>query len=330
MLTFYSAAGTGEIAVDLGGSTLPPATIWIDAKSPDDAERDYILRATGIEAPTRDELQAIEASSRLSVADGVLYLSATALVGVRQGDPHTTPLGLVLKHDLLVSVRFEELPALSSFVDHLKCPTRPAPCADAFLAGMLDAIVDRAADRLEQLGAELDSVSHRVFHAQAANSGGVAAPRPEEENLRQTLRQIGRAGDLTAKIREVLLGLGRIVPYIEAHAGPRIPPEVTPHFVSLRHDIHSLNDYGTSLTNQTQFLLDATLGLINIQQNNIIKVLTVVSVVGVPPTFLASMYGMNFKGIPEYDWSWGYPYALSMMLVSAVGPYLWFKFKGWL
>ncbi len=123
---------------------------------------------------------------------------------------------------------------------------------------------------------------------------------PEEANLRETLRKVGRIGDTTSKIREVLLGFARIVPYVEANGDDWLPREVKPHLVSLRRDIMSLNDHDSYLTNKTQFLLDATLGLINIQQNNIIKVLTVVSIVGVPPTFIASLYGMNFKSIPSW------------------------------
>jgi magnesium transporter len=105
---------------------------------------------------------------------------------------------------------------------------------------------------------------------------------------------------------------------------------VRPHLETARQDIVSLNDYDTHLTNNVQLLLDATLGLINIEQNNIIKVLTIVSVVGVPPTLVASMYGMNFKTIPEYDWAWGYPYGLTVIALSAILPLLWFKLRGWL
>ena len=109
-----------------------------------------------------------------------------------------------------------------------------------------------------------------------------------------------------------------------------VPAELKQRIKTQRSDIASLNDYEMHLTNKVQLLLDATLGLINIEQNNIIKVLTIVSVVGVPPTLVASMYGMNFKGMPELDWAWGYPYALTLILVSAVGPLLWFKKRGWL
>jgi magnesium transporter len=331
MLTLYADRGRRRDNVtDPDTAALPPDAIWLDLENPTASERAFVERVTGVTLPSRDALVEIEASSRLSIEDDVLYLSATALLGVQAGDPHTAPFGFVLNRDRLITVRFTPLPAFASFADQLVAGKRQMSCSAALFAGLLDAIVDRIADTLERLGADLDAVSHRVFHARAANTDKLARARPEEENLRDTLRQVGGGGDLTAKIRECLLGLARIVPYVEAHGAEWIPAETRPHLASVRHDIASLNDYDAYLTNQVQFLLDATLGLINIQQNNIIKVLTVVSVVGVPPTFLASLYGMNFKNIPEYDWSWGYPYALCLMVVSAIGPYLWFKWRGWL
>jgi magnesium transporter len=144
------------------------------------------------------------------------------------------------------------------------------------------------------------------------------------------LRKIGRAGDLTSKIRNSLLGLGRMVPYVAGLGATWLAAEVKPHLETLRQDIVSLNDYDAHLSNNVQLLLDATLGLINIEQNNIIKVLTIVSVVGVPPTLVASMYGMNFRHMPELDWAWGYQYGLVLIALSAILPLLWFKLRGWL
>ena len=137
-------------------------------------------------------------------------------------------------------------------------------------------------------------------------------------------------GDLLSRLRDTLLGIGRIVPFVEAAAATWLPAEQRPRFASLRADIASLADYDTQLSGKVQFLLDATLGFIGIQQSNIIKVLTIVSIVGVPPTFIASLYGMNFKNIPELQWGWGYQYALALMLVSAIAPLVWFRVRGWL
>ena len=155
-------------------------------------------------------------------------------------------------------------------------------------------------------------------------------PAREDANLRVILRRIGRCGDLASRIRDSLLGVGRIVPYVLGQCTGWLPGELHSRLETQRADIASLNDYDAHLTNKVQLLLDATLGLINIEQSNIIKVLTVVSVVGVPPTLVASMYGMNFHNMPELDWAWGYPWGLSLILISAVGPLIWFKVRGWL
>ncbi len=120
-----------------------------------------------------------------------------------------------------------------------------------------------------------------------------------------------------------------MVPYVESMGGAWLPEAVKPRLETIRHDLLSLTDYDYYLVNKVQLLLDATLGLINVEQNNIIKVLTIVSVVGVPPTLVASMYGMNFKYMPELGWDWGYPYGLALIAISAVGPLLWFKWRGW-
>src|SRR5262249_36264515 len=147
--------------------------------------------------------------------------------------------------------------------------------------------------------------------------------------LRRVMRKIGRYGDLTSKLQDVLLGMSRVLPYVSVNAGPFLDQSLRAKLKSLQRDIASLNDYETHLTNQIQFLLDATLGLTNIEQNNIFRILTVVSVVGIPPTFFASMWGMNFKNIPEYDWAFGYQFGLFVIVLSAIIPFVWFKWRGW-
>jgi magnesium transporter len=194
------------------------------------------------------------------------------------------------------------------------------PSSGGLFIGLLETVVDRMADVLEHVGGELDGVSHQVF--QPAKEAG-------ETDLRATLQSLGRAGDLLSKIRDSLLGIGRIVPFVAGLTAEWMPAEIKPHLKTLRNDIASLNDYDSYLNTKVQFLLDATLGLINIEQNNIMKVLTVVSVVGVPPVLIAGIYGMNFKAMPELDWAWGYPYAIVLMVVSALIPLVWLKRRRW-
>jgi magnesium transporter len=220
-------------------------------------------------------------------------------------------------------VRFESLIAFGTF------SLQEGGAPEAF-AGLMGAIVDRLADVLEQIAAELDAVSHHLFHSAPIEGGELRRPAKQDADLRRMLRQIGANGDLASKIRDSLLGLGRIAPYVATLGAAWFADPVKAQIETLQHDIASLSDYDVHLINKVQLLLDATLGLINIEQNNIIKVLTIVSVVGVPPTLVASMYGMNFKGMPELDWAWGYPYGLALIAASAIMPILWFKLRGWL
>ena len=186
------------------------------------------------------------------------------------------------------------------------------------------------ADVLEGVGGELDRISQRVFHTEVKEVSRLRRPAAEDADLRVLLRRIGAAGDLASRIRDGLLGIGRILPYVGGMRAAWLPPDLMRRLETARQDMASLADYDAHLLNKVQFLLDATIGLIGIEQNNVFKLLTVASVIGIPPTLIAGMYGMNFKGMPEYDWAWGYPYALLLLLLSAVIPWVWFKRKGWL
>jgi magnesium transporter len=327
-LVLHSCGPQGTLSeTDFSATALPEGIVWIDLIGPTDEEAAFIERTTGLHVPTREELSEIETSSRLRAEKGVLYLSMPAVFR-REGQPVTTPLGFVLSAEHMITVRFEPLPAFETFKSEIKIPQNVHPSSAGAFASLLETIVDRMADVLEQVGGELDQVSHIVFRAKK-RSDTKKAPARAENDLRETMRAIGRAGDLISKIRDSLMGIGRIVPYTLGHCMAWMPAEVRPTLETLRMDVVSLNDYDAYLTNKVQFLLDATLGLINIEQNNIIKVLTVVSVVGVPPTLVASWYGMNFKTMPELDWAYGYPYVMVVALLSAILPVLWFRWRGW-
>jgi magnesium transporter len=315
------------IEADLRATALPPGIVWIDLQNPTAEETAFVERATGLRAPSAAELSEIESSSRLKVENDAFYFSMAAVLR-KNGEPTTTPLGFVVAAERLITIRFEDLPAFASFGQDIKTEGGVHPSSAGAFVGLLEAMVDRMADALEQAGGELDEVSRRVFSADETQ-GAKARPAHDENALRETLRRIGRAGDVVSKIRDSLMGVGRIVAFASGRNLDWMPAEVKPELETLRLDVLSLNDYDAYLTTKVQFLLDATLGLINIEQNNIIKVLTVVSVVGVPPTLVASWYGMNFKHIPELDWSFGYPYAIVLAIVSAILPLIWLRLKGW-
>jgi len=330
MLTLYhSCAAHREQPADLAATSLPTNVAWIDLLKPTAEEVAFVERTTGLAVPSIEDLSEIESSSRLRNRNGAIYLSAPLIYRADSDQPLATPVGFVLTRERLITVRFEVLSSFDTFIGRdLAAESDPLTSA-AVLAGLMDAIADRLADVLENIAAELDTLSHRLFRSSATEPAARRPPARESADLRIILRRVGHSGDLASKIRDSLLGIGRIVPYVAA-AADWLPPEIKPRLDTVRQDVLSLSDYDAHIVNKVQLLLDATLGLINVEQNNIIKVLTIVSVVGIPPTLIASMYGMNFKGMPEYDWSWGYPYGLIMIALSAILPVAWFKWRGWI
>ncbi|HVC55341.1 MAG TPA: magnesium transporter CorA family protein [Stellaceae bacterium] len=324
MLTLYTSSGeVREPPADLGAAALASDVVWVDLLRPSPTEAAFVERASALRLPDLADLSEIEASSRLRVEDTVLYLSAPLVYRATDADPQTTPVGFILTPQRLITVRFEPLIAFTAAV------AAPRASAGEAFAGLVEAIIDRLADVLEHIAAELDVLSHRLFRSGPIAPGKNRRPARAAADLRVILRRVGASGDLVSKLRDSLLGLGRIVAYVGGLGATCLPDTVRPRLETMRHDIISLSDYDAHLVNKVQLLLDATLGLINVEQNDIIKVLTIVSVVGVPPTLVASLYGMNFKDMPELSWAWGYPYGLALIAVSAVAPLLWFKWRGW-
>lgn len=300
---------------------------WIDLLQPTEDEKRRVEAATGFSISTEDELGEIETSSRLYYDGTAIYLSMP-LVAKMDGLPaDVRPIGFILNRERLVTIRFNKSRAFHNFLDtqHRK-PMESQEPIDIFLS-LLEAISDRLSDLLENMRDELDAVSKQIF----LDAGpGPRHGRKLDNELQSVLKRLGRTADLMSSIRDSLLGVGRILPYVGQIAAPWIDREGRERIKSLRQDVLSLTDYDGHLNGKLQFLLDATLGLINNAQNNIIKVLTVVSVVGVPPTLIASIYGMNFKDIPELSWAFGYEYGITMIILSAVLPLIWFKMRGWL
>ena len=297
---------------------------WLDLMLPTDAERSWTERCTSLRVPAQADLAEIESSSRLAVSGQVLTLTTPMTYLGPDGTSMVAPLGFVLSPDHLITVRFADMPVFDLFARRFQAAEHP--CSTAAFVGLLEAMVDRLADVLEHVGAELDGMSRRVFGAEA--EGGRNASEIDQK-LRATLRGVGQAGERLSNIRDSLLGVSRILGYTQDVADGWLPADLRPRIKTLRQDIASLSDYDNQLANKVQFLLDATLGFINIEQANGIKVLTVVSVVGVPPTLMASIYGMNFKSMPELQWQYGYAYGLAVIMLSGLLPLLWFRKKGW-
>ena len=329
MITSHTCIGDGKgTLINDDAAGLPPDTVWVDIFDADAAEVAFIEKVTGLHVPSSAELGEIESSSRLRVEKNTLYLSMPLVYAMETGLPVTTSVGFVLRKDLLITVRFADLRVFRNFTDAVALSGAIHHSSAGAFVGLLEAIIDRMADGLERVGADLDSISNRIFRNELKEKRH--RPAKEDADLREVLRRIGRDGDLTSKIRDTLLGLGRIVSYVMNLGTEWLVPEVRAHLETVRRDVTSLNDYDAQMTNNVQLLLDATLGLINIEQNNIIKIMSVAAMVFLPPTLFASIWGMNFKYMPDLNSPWGYPLALIIMVFSAVRPYYYFKRRGWL
>jgi magnesium transporter len=321
---------TGAAPADPGiANPARPAIVWFDLLAPTPQEITEVEEATGLHVPGRAELSEIESSSRLRVVGDALYLSAALVfrAGVTR-IPGTSPVGFVLARNFLITIRYELMTAFTLFAERLA--TEPCIDGPAIFVGLTDTIIDRMADVLETVGADLDVISQRIFNTQIRQVSRISRPVNEDAGLRAILQRIGRAGDLASRIRDGLLGVGRFIPFASSARAAWFAPDLQRRLDTQRQDMASLADYDAHLINKVQFLLDATIGLIGIEQNNVFKLLTVVSVIGIPPTLVAGMYGMNFKNMPEYDWAWGYQYGLLLIVLSAAIPWALFKLRGWL
>ena len=295
---------------------------WLDLCDATEAERSTVERATGLRVPDQSALREIETTSRVYTENNALYLSTPIPASANASQP-LSAVGFVLSQRVLITVRFASDPVFEG--QFQVCQGESHSASDVFVR-ILEALVDRAADSLEHCGSELDVLSHRAFHSERLHR---RARKTVSEKLHATLRTLGQIGDRISQIRDTLLGFGRIAAFV-CETGNAVTADERPRLLAVRADISSLNDYQQHLSGKVQFLLDATLGFISIEQNEVVKALTIVSVVGVPPVLVAGVYGMNFAHMPELHWVFGYPFALLLMLGTGLAPLLWFKWRGWM
>jgi magnesium transporter len=325
MLAVYIPQGTSlDRKVIEDPVEIPPTAVWFDLAAPTVPEDKLVERTLGTPVPTREEMQEIEVTSRLYVENGARYMTATLMCQSDTANPKTTAVTFILTGHRLVTVRYDEPRPFTIVSAKLARVCPAAVSGESVLMDLLDAVIDRAADILERIGAEVDQVSHDIFEP-----AGSAADRSRSYN--DILKTIGRKGDLTSKVRESLVSIGRLLLFLANEADSlRWPKETRAQLKGMQRDIQSLSDHSTYLSNKITFLLDAMLGVVTIEQNNIIKLFSVAAVVLMPPTLVASIYGMNFRHMPELEWAAGYPVALALMAVAAALPFLYFKWKKWL
>ena len=302
------------------------SAVWFDLLELTADELQTVEAAIGAPLPTLASLKEIEPSRRLRRQSEALYMSMPTAVRRSPDDMTAAPVGFVLNHDRLVTLRFTALPAFDAVAAAFDAAALGAHPGCTVFADICQQIVGRIADGLEYRAEELNTLSAAAFHSDNPKGrGSIRANRL----LRIQLRQVGALGNRLSEVRDVLLGLGRVVSFVDQAMPAEVNHGIKARLASLRADIVALDDYQEHLANKVQFILDAMMGLISIAQNDTFKVLTIVSIVGIPPTLVAGVYGMNFHNMPEYSWSFGYQFGLAAILISAIIPVVWFKIKGW-
>ena len=323
MLTIYETKA-GALHPQKGSPRITEQAAWIDLLNPTREEEGKIERALKLDVPTREEQQEIEASSRLYQENGAHFMTATVLYQAYTGEPTTTQVTFILAGQRLITLRYAQPRAFSIFATRARRPELKITNGTTVLIGLIETLVDRLADSIERMQGEVDTLSHSIFEMK----GGAASRQRRFDVL---LKSIGREGEMTGRARESAHSLGRLLTFFAHAANERSEDKLTKARIrTAARDVGSLTDHVSFLASKIVFLLDATLGMINIEQNNIIKIFSVAAVVLLPPTLVASVYGMNFHHMPELDWVLGYPFALLLMVLFAVVPYIYFKRKGWL
>jgi magnesium transporter len=350
MIEIYRADAMAQMHAERvnPGESIPPDAIWIDLISPTKAEERMVETMCAIEVPTREEMREIEVSSRLYSEDNADFMTASVVFGLDSGSPGFAPVTFILTGKRLVTLRYTEPKSFVIFAGKLcrdpsdatvrqaltlegepvplgSAKSAKVPSADGIMIGLVETVIDRVADMMEAIAADLDRIASDIFSASTRKTPTANA------DFKSLLQRIGSAGDLISRTRESLATLDRMMPYLQFVLDRRKgPKEAKARVKAMSRDITSLNDFVAFLSNKTTFLLDTTVGMISIEQNAIIKIFSVAAVGFMPPTLVASIYGMNFKIMPELDWQFGYPMAIGLMLISAILPLIFFRHKNWL
>lgn len=298
--------------------------IWIDLLNPTKEEELLVETILGIDIPTRKEMQEIEFSSRLYKENDSLFMTVTMIAKSDTPQPKSDAVTLILAVNKLITIRYIEPHAFALFISHLKKLSPQDYQAKNLLIELLDVSIDRLADILEDVSHHLDDYSQLIFRTRTNEK------HQDKIDYKHHFQDIGASGELGAKVQESLITFNRLITFFLQNDSSKVDKDTKEKLITLTKDIRSLSDYVSFLSNKVNFLLDATLGMVNIEQNNIIKIFSIAAVILLPPTLVASIYGMNFQHMPELSWRWGYPLSILFMIVSAWLPYKYFKKKKWL
>ena len=325
MITAYCSDCTSLELADLSTlARLPDNAVWIDMVEPSREEETNIERLLGLEVPTREDMKDIEPSARLYVENDAVFLTASLLWKADTNLPMLTDVAFILTGDRLVTIRYARPKSFALFIAALQRIPNERMTGTSLLAKLLETIVDRTAEVLEQTVAGIDILSVHVF------GDRVKKIRRPANYLEEKLKDIAGYHRTLSKVRDSLSSLSRLLTFLNTIPAMQEDQEARELCRNVSRDVQSLSEHASFVAGNITFLLDASLGLINIEQNSIIKIFSIASVVFLPPTLVASVYGMNFELMPELHFAYGYPASLLLMVVSAIVPFFFFRWKGWL
>ncbi|WP_086998036.1 magnesium transporter CorA family protein [Rhizobium sullae] len=325
MITAYCSNCKSVEIRDLShGAEFPDDVVWIDLLEPTREEELHVEKIVGIEVPTRDDLKDIEPSARLYTENGATFMTASLVWKAETEAPTLTDVAFILIGNRLITIRYAHPKSFGLFIAALHRVPEEWRSGAALLAKLLETITDRTAEILEVSVARIDILSMHVFGDRAKKV------RKPSNYLEVKLRDIAGHQRLVSKVRDSLASLARLMTFFYTIAAVQKDQATKELSRTVSRDIQSLTEHASYVAGNITFLLDASLGLINIEQNSIIKIFSIASVVFLPPTLVASIYGMNFEFMPELQWAAGYPSSLGLMVLSAVIPFLFFRWKGWL
>lgn len=323
MIALYDASGTCLVKRD-GETALTGATVWIDLLNPTETEETAIEQALNLDVPTRAEMREIEASNRFYSENGAHFLTTFMTYAKEKDQIATSNITFILTGARLITVRYGEPRAFQIFAERACRGNENCSSGVQVMIGLLETVIQRQADMIERLQDEVETLAPQIF-----GQRNVAQARGRR--LEVMLREVGKHGDMTARMQESASSLHRALLYFSDAARERGEDQKSiARIESVDRDVTSLAENLRYVSGRSSFLLEATLGMISTEQNQIIKLFSVMAVMLMPPTLVASVYGMNFKHMPELEWPLGYPMALGLMFVSALIPFLYFRRKGWL
>jgi magnesium transporter len=322
MLTIYDTT-TKSLLRHNETAPITGDSVWFDLLNPTKEEDNGLEAMLGISIPTRAEMREIEASSRFYQENGATYMTGLVVYNMEDPNPASSTVTFILIRNALVTVRYTEPAAFPMFISRVDRGDATCTTGAAIMIGLIETLIERKADLIERVQDRVDKLAKAVFDLHRRRKG--------ENKLDAILKATGTQGDIVARARESATSLERVLHVFKNTALDRAcDTKIIQRIDTVDRDIASLTEHMRFLSDRIGFLLNATLGLISNEQNQIIKLFSVMAVMLMPPTLVASIYGMNFRHMPELDWLDGYPWALGLMVVSAVIPFLYFRRKGWL